>query len=124
MQLTATDKRWIRRAELEAHFSRHRVRVGAAVVVRKHGAVAHNKIRNNPAISWRNASTHAEVAALRRSPARGEGGTVYVVRLGATGALLPSYPCERCLPALSDAGVRKIIWYNGTSWVKQKMPEI
>ena len=124
MQLTGTDMRWINRAISEAKKSKHRVRVGSAVVVKKHGSVSHNKIRNSPAIAWQNASTHAEIGALRNALNGGIGASVYVARLGAKGALLPSYPCERCLPTLADAGVRKLVWFDGKKWVKQKLPDL
>jgi len=124
MNLTATDMNWIQRAIKEARKSKHRVRVGAAVVNKKNGSVAHNKIRNSPMIDWENASTHAESAALRKSPRTREGSVVYIARLGARGALLPSYPCERCIPELVDAKVKRLVYWNGDRWVKERLPRL
>jgi len=116
--LTATDFRWISRTIRTAEFSKHRVRVGAAVVSKKHFSIEHNKIRNSPAIDWENASVHAEAAALKYAFRGGRGSTIYVVRLGARGALLPSFPCEKCQELIESAKVKRIVWWNGEKWVK------
>jgi tRNA(Arg) A34 adenosine deaminase TadA len=124
VNLTVFDLRAINRAIREAHRSEHRVRVGAVVVYKKNISAGCNKIRNSPLINWQNASVHAEIAALRKAPNNGRGSTLYVVRLGSRGALLPSFPCERCLPEISDAKVRRLVWWDGTKWVKQVVPRL
>lgn len=88
------------------------------VLSKKTHSVGWNKIRNSPAIDWENASVHAEEVALRGAHRGGRGGTIYVVRLGARGALLPSYPCEKCQELITNARVKRIVWWNGDKWVK------
>lgn len=117
--LTATDFRWINRAIRAAEQSKHRVRVGAVVLSKKNHSVGWNKIRNSPAIDWENASVHAEEVALRGAHRGGRGGTIYVVRLGARGALLPSFPCEKCQERVYDARIKHIVWWNGEKWIKE-----
>jgi tRNA(Arg) A34 adenosine deaminase TadA len=124
VKLTATDLRWIERATAEAEKSEHRVRVGSAVVLKHRGSVSHNKIRNSPQICWQEASVHAEMGALRTAYRGGAGANIYVVRLGAKGALLPSFPCERCLPGLVEAGVKRIVWWDGRKWRKDRLSEL
>lgn len=57
----------------------------------------------------KNASVHAEVAALRRvvDP---RGCTVYVARVMADGSAGLSKPCVRCEKYLIDAGVKRVVW--------------
>lgn len=124
MKLTAKDFRWINRAIGEATRSKHRVRVGAAVVSKQRGSVGHNTIRNPASIAWENASTHAEINALRCAVNGGVGAVVYVARIGKRGDLLPSYPCERCLPDLVDARVKRIVWFDGEKWIKERVPAV
>lgn len=119
-ELSGTDFRWIARAIQQAEKSRMRVRVGALVVVAGRATPGHNKYRNPPRLSYLEASTHAEVDALRRSPKGGANGTIYVARLGAKGRLLPSFPCRRCVPVLFEAGVKRIVWWDGYRWVATK----
>jgi pyrimidine deaminase RibD-like protein len=119
--LSGTDFRWIARAIQQASKSRMRVRVGALVVVAGRVSPGHNKYRNPPHLSYLEASTHAEVDALRRAPRGGAGGTVYIARLGARGRLLPSFPCRRCVPVLRQAGVKRIVWWDGYRWVATKV---
>lgn len=120
-ELSGTDFRWIARAIQQAGKSHMRVRVGALVVVSGRTSGGYNKYRNPPHLSYINASTHAEVDALRRAPRGGAGGAIYIARLGARGRLLPSFPCRRCVPILRDAGVKRIIWWDGYRWVATKL---
>lgn len=116
--LSATDFRWIGKAVEAAQRSSHRVRVGAVVISKKSSSVGWNKIKNHPAIDWENASVHAERVALRNAHRGGSGGVIYIARLGARGALLPSFPCERCQEQIAKAKIKKIVWWNGERWVK------
>lgn len=123
-ELSGTDFRWIARAIQQAGKSRMRVRVGALVVVAGRVSTGYNKYRNPPRLSYLQASTHAEVDALRRAPRGGQNGTIYVARLGAKGRLLPSFPCRRCVPVLFEAGVKRIVWWDGYRWVATKMSSL
>lgn len=101
-----------------------RVRVGAVVVVAGRAKTGHNRYRNPPHISYLDSSVHAEVSALRRAVRGGRNGTIYVARLGARGRLLPSFPCRRCVPKLREAGVKRIVWWDGHLWVASKVSEL
>jgi tRNA(Arg) A34 adenosine deaminase TadA len=119
-ELSGTDFRWIARAIQQANKSRMRVRVGALVVVASRATPGHNKYRNPPRLSYLEASSHAEINALKRATKGGTGGTIYVARLGAKGRLLPSFPCRRCMPKIHEAGVKRIVWWDGSRWVATK----
>lgn len=54
-------------------------------------------------------SLHAEAAALRRAT-NAKGATMYVVRVGATGELRESMPCNMCQIVMRKAGVRKCVF--------------
>ena len=119
-RLTASDFRWVSHAIRQAEKSEHRVRVGAALVSGTRIVTSCNRIRNSPAISYLNATTHAEIGAIKKTT-KARGGAIYVARLGAKGGLLPSFPCVRCFPEIVDAGIKRIVWWNGERWVKGKL---
>ena len=123
-ELSGTDFRWIARAIHHAGQSKMKVRVGALVVVAGRATGGFNKYRNPPRLSYLNASVHAEVNALKRATRGGANGTIYVARLGARGKLLPSFPCKRCLPALRNAGIKRIVWWDGYRWLSTKMSNL
>jgi deoxycytidylate deaminase len=56
-----------------------------------------------------NLTYHAEVDALNRF-ADVRGATIYIARLGKNGEPRFSRPCSRCLEALQDAGIKKIVY--------------
>lgn len=118
--LTAADFSWIDRAIRAARKSEHRVRVGAVLISGSHIVYSYNRIRNSPDISYVHATVHAEMGAIRRHP-KTRGGTIYVARLGSQGRLLPSFPCSRCFPEIVQAGIRRIVWWNGERWVRAKV---
>lgn len=122
--LSGSDFRWVARAIDEASKARMRVRVGAVVVVAGRASTGHNKYRNPPRVSYHQASTHAEVDALKRAPRGGDNGTIYIARLGRTGRLLPSFPCRRCVPVLANAGVKRIVWWDGYRWISTKVSSL
>lgn len=122
--LSATDFARIARAIKFAQRSRLRVRVGAYVVGRgKRHAGACNKERNHPRINYLQASTHAEIGALKQLN-NVSGGTIYVARLGAKGRLLPSFPCHRCVPALVATNIKRIVWWDGEKWVSTRISDL
>lgn len=115
--LSASDHKRIKRALTAARQSRHhRFRVGAVVSVSGRLSVSANIPRNDARVCWQHASTHAEIAALADAYRGGAGGTLYVARVGATGRPLPSFPCDRCVPELLAAGVRRVVWFTGVEW--------
>lgn len=82
--------------------SRCRQRHGALVI--KHGKVlgaSPNLYRNDARIDWRNASVHAEAAALRRAryPKKA---TVVVARINRNGEARLSKPCVSCQALLDE----------------------
>lgn len=115
--LSTSDHRRIKRAIAAAGTSTHNIRVGACVSVAGRLSCAPNVPKNDARIAWQNASVHAEVNALSGAYRDGQGGTIYVARLGSTGRLLPSFPCYRCVPHLIEAGVRRVVWFDGNNWV-------
>ena len=101
--------------------SKSKCRQKHAALVEKSGRVinwAINKYYNDPAMFSSELltreramiSVHAEINAIRRvNPEVLSGATVYVARVGSSGAVL-SRPCGRCEEALIKAGVRKVIY--------------
>lgn len=123
--LSASDHRRIKRAITAARQSRHhRIRVGAVVSVAGRLSVSANIPRNDARVCWQHASTHAEMAALSDAYRGGHGGTVYVARIGASGRPLPSFPCERCVPELLDAGVKRLVWFTGVEWAAARADDL
>lgn len=123
--LSLSDRQRIRRATAAALSSRHhKIRVGAVVSVAGRISVSANLPRNDARICWQHASTHAEIAALEDAYRGGRGGTVYVARVGARGRLLPSFPCDRCVPELLDAGVKRVVWFDGNSWTQTRINDL
>jgi deoxycytidylate deaminase len=116
--ISSRDKSAINRAMLAAKSSEHhKYRVGAAVLVSGRTTAASNRFRNAPhEAPPTEQSVHAEVRAVLRACSNGRGGTIYVARLGARGRLLPSHPCARCMPVLMEAGIKRVVWYDGLSW--------
>lgn len=122
--ISVSDHSRIRRAIAAANTSTHRFKVGACVSVAGRLSCAPNVQKNDARIAWQFASVHAEVNALSGAYRDGYGGTIYVARLGSTGRLLPSFPCHRCIPHLVEAGVRRIVWFNGKNWVASRVSEL
>lgn len=121
-ELTSSDRRHINKAIKAAHRSQHKYRVGAALIVANKVTTASNRLRNaSTAAPYTEQSVHAEVRAVLRAYKNGRGGTIYVARLGARGALLASHPCKRCVPVLREAGVKRAVWWNGHLWVTSKL---
>lgn len=120
--LTTADRRHVQKAIKAAHRSQHKYRVGAALIVANRVATASNRLRNSSKNApYTEQSVHAEVRAVLRAYKSGRGGTIYVARLGARNALLPSHPCKRCVPVLREAGVKRVVWWNGFTWVTSKL---
>ncbi len=80
-------------------------------------AIGINSLRNDPrfVIDEKSPGTksgiysyHAERVAIRRA-GNCEGGTLYVVRL-ANGRGRMSAPCDRCMTAIENAGIKKIVF--------------
>lgn len=122
--ISVSDHSRIRRAIAAARTSTHRFKVGACVSVAGRLSCAPNVPKNDARIAWEHASVHAEVNALAGAYRDGQGGTIYVARLGSTGRLLPSFPCHRCVPHLIEAGVRRVVWFDGKNWVAGRVSDL
>lgn len=121
--ISTKDRSAISRAVSAAKSSEHhKYRVGAAVLVSGRIVSASNRFRNAPhEAPPTEQSVHAEVRAVLRACSQGRGGTIYVARLGARGRLLPSHPCARCMPVLVEAGIKRIVWYDGLTWRSRRL---
>ncbi|MFD9287570.1 deaminase [Streptomyces sp. NPDC060030] len=87
-----------------------RQRVGAVLTSgRRVVAASPNRRRNDPSVSFRYATFHAEEAVLRRA-VRTSGYTIYVARVDALGNPRLAKPCPRCQTALLRAGVRRVLY--------------
>lgn len=120
--ISFVDQRAIARAIRAARESEHHKRVGAAIVSSGRTVTASNRLRNMPWVApFTEQSVHAEVRVILRAPKSGRGGTIYVARVGAKNRLLESHPCARCMPVIQEAGLRRIVWWNGESWIAEKV---
>ena len=120
--LSHADQQRIKKAIKAATKSRHhKIRVGAVVAVAGRLSSSPNIPRNDARICWQHASVHAEEAALAGAYRDGIGGVVYVARIGQSGRVLPSFPCKRCVPALRNAGIRKVVWFDGQIWMASRL---
>ncbi|MFJ8159152.1 hypothetical protein [Streptomyces sp. NPDC094468] len=90
--------------------SQCRQRVGAVLTAGTRVVVASpNRRRNDPAVTFRYATFHAEEVVLRRA-ARTARSTVYVARVDATGTPRLAKPCPRCQSALLAAGIARVYY--------------
>lgn len=68
-------------------------------------------------------SLHAEVDALRNCP-RASGGVMYVARIGRSGAIGMAKPCRHCQKAISDSGIKRVVYTVSNSthgtWYPQR----
>jgi len=121
--ISTKDRSAIARAISAAKSSEHhKYRVGAAVLVSGRIVSASNRFRNAPhEAPPTEQSVHAEVRAVLRAYSRGRGGIIYVARLGARGRLLPSHPCARCMPVLMEAGIKRVVWFDGLCWRSRRL---
>lgn len=70
-----------------------------------------NKRTNDPYFNKNSLwlSEHAEMAALRRCK-RTNGAVIYVARVDKYGQGKMSRPCDRCMLALKQAGIKKCVY--------------
>ena len=106
--------KYLRLAESHATMSNYKRWPMGAVLTRggRMLAAASNDLRNPASmdgVPFEECSTHAEIAALRRTK-RTHGATIYVARILRTGERGLAKPCERCQTELIAAGVRQAIW--------------
>lgn len=87
-----------------------------AVIVKSGRVLAFgvNKWRNRDMVAAQteynpNLTYHAEVDALNRFQDV-RGATVYIARVGKAGEMRFSRPCSRCLVALKEAGIKKVVY--------------
>ena len=112
--LSNKEKVFLNRAKKLAATSECRIKHGCIIV--KGGsvvAVSTNKYRNNPdSMSDPNAdsSYHAEIAALKKVKGGLTGAVAYIARVNNFGAPRMSRPCQRCMVALKEAGVKRVIF--------------
>lgn len=103
-------ERLLDRAAGVALTSTYRWQLGA--VIARGGnilAVGANSFRNPPSIDHKNATVHAEIAALKKVR-NTDGCTIYVARVNRLGTLRLARPCLACYTQLADAGIREIVY--------------
>ncbi|MFG2639070.1 deaminase [Streptomyces sp. NPDC048362] len=105
--------------------SQCKFKVGAVIVSgsRVMGA-SPNIQRNSSLIDYKNATFHAEEAAIRRAP-KTMGASIFVARIGAQGKTLLAKPCVDCQSVLASFGI-KVAYYttgNGSVGV-MKLPRV
>lgn len=71
---------------------------------------APNKFRNHPWINPLHATTHAEMATIKKSLNGTRGTTIYVARADKDGLARMARPCHRCMKELYLAGVREVVY--------------
>ncbi len=118
-----THDRYIQRAISVAGTSEYRWMLGSVIV--KSGNVlswATNKYRNPPWLDHLNATTHAEMAALRRCLPAARGGTIYIARVNNAGESRMARPCFSCMKGLTDAGLSCIVFTNAEgTWSLERL---
>lgn len=60
---------------------------------------------------------HAELSALVAAGSSVKGATLYSARVMRNGKLANSKPCDFCSTLLHEAGIRKIVYFNGAEMV-------
>jgi len=85
-----------------------------------------NKTRNDPVFieddKHYECSVHAEVDALKGAK-NAHGATMYIARITPAGNQALAKPCDRCLVAIKQAGIKKIVYtLSDDSWESEKVP--
>lgn len=118
--LSRRDQAWLNYALRLAENSKERHR-HACVIVRGGSIQARgiNTNRNTPGFvdDVEALAIHAEVAALK-SCHRTDGAVAYVARINVRGEARQSRPCPRCMQALKDAGIKRVVYtINGSEYL-------
>lgn len=115
MALSKNHRSRLNRAIKLAHLSEARHRHGAAIY--KGGSlisVGVNVVKNSAFIigdAACNPKCHAETMAIKAAgQTELSGATIYVARINRTGLPLYSRPCYTCMEAISQAGIKKIVY--------------
>lgn len=104
--------RYLQLARLLSAKSNYKIQVGAVIV--KHSkpvALGWNIIKSHP--RWchpKQATLHAEIAALVSTNTSLKGATVYVYRAHRDGTPALARPCANCQAVLAHAGVRSMVY--------------
>jgi len=73
---------------------------------------AFNTVRNSGKnVPHEHATFHAETNVLRMLP-KPDRVTLYIARIGRTETFLASRPCNRCMKAIREFGIREIVYVN------------
>lgn len=116
--------RLVRAAHLAFSGEHDRVRVGALVARGRKVFGAGANTSRNPVenVPFGHVTVHAEMNALAETPwAQRKGATIYVSRLGSGDQPLASFPCDRCMTVIRQAGVREIVYFDGNAVVKVRI---
>lgn len=118
--------RYIEIADSVSKLSNYSIRVGA--VIERGGnvlSVGHNKVFSDNNIRRYNGrnvrSIHAELMAIVKAGRNVEGSTIYIVSRKKDGNFRVSRPCNVCLSAIEEVGIRYIVYFDGESFVREKV---
>lgn len=108
--LSKRDKKYLELACKLAQQSECSTKHGAVLV--KGGnvvAVGFNKPRNSSTVERQHYTVHAEIDCLNQAK-KTEGAILYVARINGNGRPMFSCPCENCMVAIHEAGIRKVYY--------------
>lgn len=121
--ITAKDFKAYDLAKKTAALSDCRYKMGA-VIIGKGGkvlSIGNNILKSHSQhIHWPTwvVSIHAEMRAIIKANCDIRGSTIYICRLGGNEI---SRPCDHCMACIIDAGIRSIVYSNGTNLVKMRV---
>lgn len=107
---------WIQVAAKTARHSELDFKLGA--VITKGSSVistGFNKRRNEVEVvgNLEDCHVHAEVDAISgAADDQLQGAVLYVARVNSDGSIRNAQPCWRCIDAIKDAGIKKVVWSN------------
>ena len=107
-----------------AKLSECRYKHGSIIARGKVLSVACNKIITHPVQKRYGShvcSVHAEVRSLALAQTCVIGATCYSARVKANNTLAISKPCIHCEAILKEAGIRDVIYFDGTNIVKERL---
>ncbi len=91
----------------------------SCVIVQKNRVVSFgwNSVKTHTRSTARYNMLHSEVAALLGNDYNvTKGATAYVFRRNKLGCLSNAKPCDGCMVALKQSGIKRVVYTNNNSW--------